>query len=207
MAYLPHDIITVEGLGGEGEMDRIRKLVEWGILKKNEDVFCMEKKEQDLLLILFNVSMKSNSIEDDAEGKMYQKLLPSMLSAALDDFKKIRVRRALRMLNHFGIVHHYFGRRLPPLPLDPLQELVATGLNIVCAGIILRLSLSLVINGGLFYGSVFVVCWTLRFSARQTDKMKRQFVLVGLMLAMAWMGSYFAYTLLRQIQMTASRYL
>ena len=110
------------------------------------------------------------------------------------------------MLNHFGIVHHYFGRCLPPLPLDPLQMLVVKGLNILCTGIILRLSLSLVINGGLFYGSVFVVCWTVRFSARKTDMMKRKFVLVGLLIPMAWMGSYFAYMLLPQIQMIVSHY-
>lgn len=54
--------------------------------------------------------------------------------------------------------------------------------------------------------SVLVVCWMLGFSARQTNKMKWQFVMVGFMLAMAWMGSYVAYTLLCQIKMIFSCY-
>jgi hypothetical protein len=187
MAYLPRNIITKEGLGGDAESARISKLVGWGLLKKNGGVYYLEKEEQDSLLRLFHVERDESDEEED--WKMYTEFIPCLLCAVWDLVKKVQLGRALRMLNHWGVLYHYFPGRLPPLPHNVGQRVVVSGLNVFCTCIFLRLSLALAVNCGLLFGTVFIVCWTLRYSARQTDKMKRDIILTCLM---AVMGSYYA---------------
>jgi hypothetical protein len=107
-----------------------------------------------------------------------------------DLFKKLQLVRAVNMLNHIGILHHYFAKRLPPLPLNYGQGLVVTRLNIFCLRFFLRVSL-VAINGGLFFGGVSIICWTLRFSSRQTNKIKKEAILACLI---AMTAAYFAQT-------------
>ena len=55
MAYLPRNMISVEALGGTGEISKIQQLVAWGVLKKNGSVYSLDKEKQNLLLRLFEV--------------------------------------------------------------------------------------------------------------------------------------------------------
>lgn len=189
MTYLPRNMITVEGLGGKEESSRIQQLVGWGVLKKKDDLFYLEKEEQVLLLKLFDVDAEDDSSDDKRDWKMSATLVPCLMAALWDHTKKFHLFRALKMLNHIGITIHHFGRNLPHLPLSFGQEMAVTGLNVFCAWILLRLSLAVVVNGVLLVGSVFLVCRVLRFSARQTSKTKQDLVLAcPFLVAMCYFG-------------------
>jgi hypothetical protein len=182
MAYLPRNIITVEGLGGDEKMNMIRNLVDWGSLKKNEDAFSLEPEEHIFLLSLFDLVAISDSGAQDVEWKMHQELIQSLMLAVLDDFKKMRITRAMEMLIHAQFLRDHIGKRLPPLPLDYAEESIATGALIFCAGEMLRLSLA--VSRGLVFGGALGVCWAMQCSSRQTNKKNRDFVLLGFIIAM-----------------------
>jgi hypothetical protein len=84
------------------------------------------------------------------------------------------------MLNQTIMMWHHIRGLLPPLPLTIGQEIVVTGLKFLCLLIVRRLIwalatvlFTLLFNGILLVGSVFCVCRLLRYSDRQTDKMKQ----------------------------------
>lgn len=189
MAFLPRNFITTEALGGEEESVSISKLIAWGILKKNGDVFTLKKDDQVELLRLFDIkkNWKSES-DEEADFKMSAQFLPCLIVAVFDLIKKMQLIRALRMVNHIGVLFHV--KRLPPLPLDVWQGMVVTGLNVFCASIILRLAITLAVNGGLIFGSIFIVCESLRFSARQTSKLAKNAIIACLV---AFIGGYYAH--------------
>jgi len=189
IAFLPRNFITTEALGGEEESVGISKLIGWGILKKKGDVFTLTKEEQVGLLRLFDVKMNWKSESDEeADFKMSAQFLPCLIAAVFDLIRKMQLVRALRLLNHIGVLLHV--KRLPPLPLDVWQGMVVTGLNVFCVGIILRLAVTLAVNGGLIFGSVFIVRQSLRFSARQTSKLTKNAVMACLVTII---GVYYAH--------------
>jgi hypothetical protein len=55
----------VEGLGGKEESRKIQQLVGWGVLKRKDDLFYLEKEDQAILLRLFNIDAEGSSGEGD----------------------------------------------------------------------------------------------------------------------------------------------
>lgn len=83
IAYLPRNIITDEGLGGDEESARISKLTGWGILQKNGNVYTLKSEDQECLLRLFEPNNASGNEEEDENWNLFQPLLASMIWAIL----------------------------------------------------------------------------------------------------------------------------
>ena len=144
------------------------KLVGWGILqkvpgKRNVDVYRMNREDQTELVKLVSPDPKTETDEQlTKEFDLFLELTHDMGLAGWECVKKLRIDRAIRLLNRFLYLLLYFRRYLPSPPMSLWQEWVVTALNGFNLALVLQFLLIMAVYAGLLFGVGITVCRALR---------------------------------------------
>ena len=167
-AHLHRSFIPIAALGGDKSRANVVKLAGWGILqkvpgKRNVDIYRMNMEDQIELVKLVSPDPKTETDEQlTKEFDLFLELTHDMGLAGWECVKKLRIDRAIRLLNRFLYLLLYFRRYLPSPPMSLWQEWVVTALNGFNLALVLQFLLIMAVYAGLLFGVGVTVCRALR---------------------------------------------